>query len=411
MYYTKHIELIVSFVSKPTLNMRYNLNMIIHLDFDCYFVSAHRSIDPSLNGKPVVVVSNGDTFSEENSDDEKIAISISYEARKCGIKTTMLVKVAKLLCPNLVVVYTDFKLYKKLSNDIKEYLKTKVPIVEQFSIDEFFCDVTNIDIDPLALAKELQAHILKEFKIPISLGISSNKWIAKMATSDAKPFGLLEVTDNARFIEGKDINELTGIGKSVSDRLKRNGIKTLNDIVNSDSKRIKRLKLEPIYERLIEDSSGKLKTTKIAKSHSTFRTFKAMSDKDELIRRLAILSRLIAYDMHIKNLKPRGLVLNIKYRNSKTQKSANLNNHYEKDIFNSSLIALEKVSILQNITGIGITLKNFQTSDDLFTYNQTSKVDQRENVINSLRDSYGVNIIFFANELKSKKTNLDTLIP
>ncbi|MCK4875117.1 MAG: DNA polymerase IV, partial [Sulfurimonas sp.] len=152
--------------------------MKIHIDIDCFFVSAARIKDPSLKNKPVAIGGHSDTkifskdakkqtvnfensgsfvptfyktyeesdddldaFKDENGKVRGILTTSSYEARAYGIKTAMNIKDALLLCPKLIIKAPNMSLYQKLSHELHEFLQTKIPLIEQASIDEFYGDL------------------------------------------------------------------------------------------------------------------------------------------------------------------------------------------------------------------------------------------------------------------------------
>ena len=198
--------------------------MIIHLDLDCFFVSAERTRIPQLKNKPVVVCKSGDSkiFSIEDTEsvmtesvggfnglmqhsrdfkkfdkdewkkefvDDRgrvhgIVIAKSYEAKKYGIKTGTLLRDALHMCPGLLVVPSDHLFYQLLSSKLKSFLMTRIPILEQYSIDEFWGDLKGWikDEDTYSFIASLQQEILEKFDLPMSIGASSSKWIAKLAT-------------------------------------------------------------------------------------------------------------------------------------------------------------------------------------------------------------------------------------
>jgi len=216
--------------------------MFLHIDIDSFFASAERSVNPKLKGIPICVGSrsNLEIFNKKRThikliDDNSgafvtpvfysnkvktfenyfvdtingdrkirgIVTTASYEARACGVKTAMPLAQALQLCPQMIVIPSNYPLYHKLSHQIHAFMLAHIPKVEQYSIDEFFCDVSGwkTDKEVMSFAQALQSKILKHFDIPVSIGISRAKWIAKLATETAKPYGVFEVKDINTYIE------------------------------------------------------------------------------------------------------------------------------------------------------------------------------------------------------------------
>nr|WP_307923419.1 hypothetical protein [Mycoplasmopsis bovis] len=152
-----------------------NKNIIFHIDFDSYFVSAHRSKDHKLKNKPVAV-SNGLSRS--------ICSSISYELKNVGIKVGWPRFMIEKKMPDTIFVEPNFDLYYTTSNNIFDYIASNYTAnIEVGSIDECWVDVTSISEgkNPVALARKIQEDIKEIFDIPVSIGISYSKWAAKMA--------------------------------------------------------------------------------------------------------------------------------------------------------------------------------------------------------------------------------------
>ena len=171
------------------------MRIIFHLDLDSYFVSVHKILDKTLENKPIVI-----SFGKRRS----IVTSASYEAKAHKITVPMPFYKAKQLCPHLISVKPNFKLYdnysKKLFNFIKKKFTKKIQIS---SIDECYIDVTDIwqqYRSPVKLAKKMQFEIMKNIKLPCSIGIANNKFVAKMSTQINKPFGI-SVTPPGQFLK------------------------------------------------------------------------------------------------------------------------------------------------------------------------------------------------------------------
>lgn len=207
-----------------------NNKVIFHIDFDSYFVSAHRSIDSSLKNKPVAI-----SYRPGRS----ICSSISYELKRKNIKVGWPKFMVEKKVPQTIFVEPKFELYISLSNDIFEYIAQKyTKNIEIFSIDECWLDATEIteNKDPVILAKQIQREINNIFDIPISIGISTTKWLAKMTTSLAKPYGVKftkTIEDVKRDIWPLPIDEYFGIGNETARKLKKIGIKTIQNLATS----------------------------------------------------------------------------------------------------------------------------------------------------------------------------------
>lgn len=206
---------------------------ILHLDLDAFYCSVEEIQNPDLRGKPFAV---GGKPNERG-----VVASCSYAARALGVRSAMPVSRAIHLCRNLVIVPGRHHLYSEYSEKVMVKLRDLTPFVEQISIDEAFLDLSDIRKTPARLALDLQTAIKNELHLPSSIGIASNKLVAKIATevgkksnkkSNEPPFGLTIVPtgEEAKFLAPLPADMLWGVGPKTSARLTELGIHTIGDI-------------------------------------------------------------------------------------------------------------------------------------------------------------------------------------
>jgi len=159
---------------------------ILHLDLDTFFVSVERLVNPSLEGKPVIV---------GGMSDRGVVSTCSYEARKFGVHSAMPMRMARQLCSQAVFIRGDMELYSRYSRLVTDIIADSAPVYEKMSIDEHYLDLTGMDRfhDCQLWSHELRQRIIKESGLPISFGLSENKTVSKIATGQAKPNGELQV--------------------------------------------------------------------------------------------------------------------------------------------------------------------------------------------------------------------------
>ena len=200
---------------------------IAHFDLDSFFVSVEIVNKPSLKGKPVLV----------GGYERGVVAACSYEARKFGIHSAMPMKKAMQLCPHAIVTNASRDQYSKYSRWVTDIIASKVPRFEKASIDEFYIDLTGMDkfFGASKYAKELREQITKETRLPISCGLSSAKFISKMATNEAKPNGFLEIPQGKEkeFLWPLGIEKINGVGKQTEQQLKNYGLYTIEDIAKT----------------------------------------------------------------------------------------------------------------------------------------------------------------------------------
>ena len=206
---------------------------ILHLDLDAFFCSVEETRNPDLRGKPFAVGGK--------PDERGVVASCSYAARQFGVRSAMPMARAVRLVPQLIIVPSRHRLYGEVSQQVMSRLRKLTPLVEQISIEEAFLDLSDLrDKDPRQIALDLQAGIRDELGLPCSVGIASNKLVAKIATEVGKkgaqkgapPFGLTLVPagQEAAFLAPLPANMLWGVGPKTEARLAELGIHTIGDI-------------------------------------------------------------------------------------------------------------------------------------------------------------------------------------
>ena len=421
--------------------------MFIHIDLDCYFVSAQRTLDKSLHNIPVAVggKSNVDIFSKTivkrtmatnrasfsskilDSEDEKssndyfvdennkirgIITSASYEARAFGVKTAMSVNEALKLCPNLKMIPPNYNLYDELSSKLKELLELEIPLIEQFSIDEFFGDLSGYIKEDEAedFARKLKDKIFKELNLPCSIGLANTKYLSKLMTNEAKPnnIKLLKKDNIEEFTKNILIENFTGIGKSLCEKLSGYNIKTLGDIRKNKNLFYSFGKVGvDTYNRVCGIKDSKLNITKERKSIGIGRSFDVVFSRDELKRRVIILSRYLSFIVKKDGHNPLSFQIQIKYEyNIKTKAQENCNKIFNEFDFKNSMINLFLQADKHRNHGViqlYITVFNFAKKGEhtynLFEYEDDLKKDKLSKNIQNLREKFGIDILKSAFEL------------
>jgi DNA polymerase-4 len=195
---------------------------ILHADLDAFYASVEQLLDPSLRGKPVLVGGG-------------VVLAASYEARAYGIGAPMSARDAKRLCPEAVVVDGHFERYLDFSSQVMAILEDATPVIEQISIDEAFLDVrgtSHILGRPSRIARELRRRVGEEVGLPLSIGVASTKFLAKVASARAKPDGLVVVEPGTEldFLHPLPVEAMWGVGRVISANLHRFGICTIGDL-------------------------------------------------------------------------------------------------------------------------------------------------------------------------------------
>lgn len=198
---------------------------IAHIDLDTFFVSVERLLDDRLLNKPVLI--GGIT-------DRGVVAACSYEARHYGIHSAMPMKMARQLCPEAIVIRGNSGTYMKYSQMVTDIINSEVPLFEKTSVDEFYLDLSGMDkfFGCFKLAKELRQRIMKETGLPLSLGLSKNKTVAKIATGEAKPANEYQVaygTEKA-FMAPLSVKKIPMVGTKTYQTLRNLGVQRIETL-------------------------------------------------------------------------------------------------------------------------------------------------------------------------------------
>jgi DNA polymerase IV len=195
---------------------------ILHADLDSFYASVEQRDDPGLRGRPVIVGGG-------------VVLAASYEAKAYGVRTAMGGAQARRLCPQAVVVPPRMTAYSQASDAVFEVFRDTSPLVEPISVDEAFIDVgglRRISGTPVEIAAQLRSDVRSRVGLPITVGIAQTKFLAKVASQEAKPDGLLLVPPGRElaFLNPLPVRRLWGVGAVTADKLRAHGIDTVADV-------------------------------------------------------------------------------------------------------------------------------------------------------------------------------------
>ena len=290
------------------------MRRILHLDMDAFYASVEQRDDPSLRGRPVAVGGRPDR--------RGVVAAASYEARKFGVRSAMSMARAVRLCPELVVVPTDFARYRSVSDRIFDMYRSVTPLVEPLSLDEAYLDVTsNSWGEPLAttVARRLKRWIRDETALTVSAGAAPNKFLAKIASDWDKPDGLtvipLERVD--AFLRQLPVDALWGVGPVTAKRLRAAGVVKLVDVRTADPGVLRRAVGSRIdwLRRLAEGRDDRpVSPDRVVKSSGSEHTYPTdLTDPDEIRRELDGLARRGAAWLERKGLAARTVTIKVRY--------------------------------------------------------------------------------------------------
>ena len=292
------------------------LKYIAHFDLDSFFVSVEIINNPSLKGKPVLV----------GGYERGVVAACSYEARKFGIHSAMPMKKAMQLCPQAIVTNASRDQYSKYSRWVTDIIAAKVPLFEKASIDEFYIDLTGMDkfFGVSQYAKDLREFITNETGLPISCGLASARFIAKMATNEAKPNGFLEIPRGKEidFLWPLGIEKINGVGKQTEQHLKSYGIYTIEDIAKTPIEHLEKIAGkwgEALWHKAHGIGSTAITTDWEQKSMSHENTFDTdYTDADFLNKEFVRLTEKTCYGLRADEKMTGCVTVKIRYSNFET---------------------------------------------------------------------------------------------
>lgn len=292
---------------------------ILHVDMDAFFASVELRDRPELKGLPVVVGHSGG---------RGVVTSANYEARKFGIHAAMSMTEALRRCPKAIFIEPNHEKYSEVSEKLQEIYLSFTPLVEPLSVDEAFLDVSGsrkLLGSPIEIGKKLREKVFQEENITCSVGIAPTKFIAKLASTRAKPDGLIVVSPKEviDFLHPLPVGALWGVGGKTEEVLKRLGLFKVSDIAHLSLKTLKRALGDGIAEHLYELSWGKdersVETNEPEKSVGNEETFsKDLDQAEDILREVLRLSEKVAARLRQAGLMGRTITLKVRFSNFST---------------------------------------------------------------------------------------------
>lgn len=387
--------------------------VIVHIDLNAFFARCEEIKNPSLEGKPVAIGHDGRGG---------IVSTCSYAARKYGVSSAMPMFKAKKLCPNLIVLPVDFHFYSMMSKTFFSFISRYTNIIETASVDECFADFTETlkkEKDPISFFRKLQDDLYKETGLKCSIGISTTRFLAKMASDYQKPMGLtiIRKRDIPAILFPLKIEAMFGIGKKTSPRLKSVGINTIGDlyqkIINEDLE-IKNILGKSYYtlkDWLEGNGSDLIETEKWnPKSIGSSTTLPFDSDDPVVIKKYFLdIAKEVSNRCKKENKMGRTIQIVVKDSDFKSyNKSISYENPVNdyKFIYEKSCELFEQSFRGKTLRLVGITLQNLVSPEEmtvqmsLFDYESHEKEDATKILINDINRSLKKPLLKRASEVK-----------
>ena len=390
---------------------------ILHLDLDAFFCSVEELLDPSLKGKPFAVGGN--------PQGRGVVSSCSYAARKFGVHSAMPMARALSLCPELIVIHHRHGLYGEYSNKVMDILRSYTPLFQQVSIDEAFLDVSDLPKPAGAIAREIQERVDREVHLPCSLGVATNKLVAKVANDFGKSqvksgqaprqITIVPPGEEAAFLAPLEVQALWGIGPKTSQKLHGQGIHTIGQLAALSIAELEAYfgnnALE-MHARALGIDPSPVHSEREVKSVSNEVTFIEDTTDSEVLRQtLRALADKVGYRLRQAGLAGSVVQIKLRYSNFETltrqtalPQPTNLDDEIyaaAEKLFEANIIPTRAVRLI----GIGVSRLNPPYRQlSLWNDNQDEK-EKLANAIDQLKEKYGQDVIKRASMMSESRIN------
>jgi DNA polymerase-4 len=388
---------------------------ILHVDMDAFFVSVELLERPELIGKAVVVGGR--------PDQRGVVTAASYEARKFGVHSAMPLRTAGKLCPHAVFLDGRHRKYGEWSDRIATILVKFSPIVEMVSIDEAYLDLAGTERlhgPPLAAADKLLRRITSTTSLPCSGGLAATRLVAKVASEQAKPRGLVWVApgSEARFLAPLPVRKIPGIGEVTERALRALGLQTVGQIADVSQEKLEKIFGQwgtALYRKARGGDSYEFVIDAEPKSISHNHTFgDDTNDTEALVAMLSHLSQKACKRLREAGLATRTVTLTIRYAGfdtytrSKTLPEPTL---LDRDIFAVfQNLFREHRNMKRKIRLLGVSLSGFSHGVqqlDLLEQERRGKLEKLTRAADNLRDRFGFDSVKFGGSLNADGSKRD----
>ncbi len=376
---------------------------ILHLDMDAFYASVEQLDNPHLKGKPVIVGGSGD---------RSVVSTCSYEARQYGVHSAMPVFMAKKKCPQGIFLPARHKRYEEVSREIFGIFNQFTPLVEPLSIDEAFLDVTNHRLPPAVIAAELKERVLKDTGLTVSVGISYNKFLSKIASSWNKPDGLFTITPDMmpRILFPLKVDRVYGIGNKAAKKLNSLGIYHIRDLFALDRRRMEELfgkQGGEIYHRIRGIDNRPVISSRDVKSVGRETTLDRDTRDKSFIRKLLFeFCKEISMTLDQKNFYGKTVTVKLKTSSFRTMTRSKTLEGYIKDIHEIYEVAdriIRDIELKEDLRLIGVSVSNLTQHPveqvSMFEDREYKKKKEIDRLVLDINRKLGDDILKFGIEL------------
>ena len=372
------------------------LATILHVDMDAFYASVAEKDNPKLKGKAVVV----------GAGRRGVVSAANYEARKFGIRAAMPVYKAKALAPHAIFISPDMARYEEVSRSVMSIFHDITPLVEPISLDEAFLDVTGARRllgDGQTIAKLIRARVEQKEGITCSVGIAHNKFIAKIASNQCKPNGLLEIDPERvlEFLHPLAAKEIWGVGPKTNEQLAKMGLQTVGDIANTPRSTLIRVLGQASGSSLYELAWGRdyrdVEIEHIEKSISSSETFDQDLDaQEEILKEFLRLTERSVERMREKGFAAGTISIKVRFTDFKTisrSKTVDLPITGTQEIFEvvkNLYLALNLENVLIRLVGVSLdSLVEDEEINQMVLGQRTSGWQQADKAVDRIKNKFG----------------------
>ena len=370
---------------------------ILHVDMDAFYASVEQRDDPALRGKPLVV---------GGGSNRGVVAAASYEARKYGIYSAMPMRDALRRCPDLLRVAPRMSHYKSVSDEIFAIFRGFTPLVEGLSLDEAFLDVTDsvtLFGSAVEIAKAVKQQIFDSTALTASIGVASNKLVAKIASDLDKPDGLVVVSaeDARSVLDPLPVRVIPGIGRKTLAKLSKRNIETVADLRHAPDR-----DLEPIFGRFTQKTRDRasgidarpVESSRPDKSISAEETFdRDLTETHEMDRHLLSLTERTASRIRAKELVAGTVQIKIRQADFTTftrQRAMRPPGNSTDQIYEMARVLLhrwlaEHPGAEIRLLGVGGSDLSAAEQRDLFADEDTHQSSPVDETVDRIRDRFG----------------------
>lgn len=394
---------------------------IIHLDMNSFFASVEQQANPELKGKPIAVV---------GASHRTVITTASYEARAFGVKTGMAIWEGKRACPDLIIVRGDNKKYTHTSTVITAMMREYTPLVEVFSIDEAFMDVTHSNClfgPPETIAYQLKARIKHQLGLTCSVGIAPNKLLAKLASEMQKPDGLTVISPErvGQILEKTPVGDLCGVGKKLQRQLALYfNIHTCGELGRCDEGRLTRKfgiigsQLKLMGQGIDDTSVIPVEEEEQVKSVGHSMTLaKDIEFETDILRYLLQLSEMVGRRARRYGLAGRTISVFVRLGDffSNFQKQTTLSSpiNLSDDIYQIALRIFKTMGIDQPVRLLGISLSNLheQQNQQLSLFQSDHRKEELAKAMDAVNNRFGEFKVTYGSLLDAEEKGSHVISP